>query len=678
MDKPLLCIVHIPKTAGTTMRETLCSILGREKIYWVGHDQPIAHWESASGSDFDDYLVVGGHVSARAFEKIQRPRAYLALVREPIRRAVSLFDFVTKGPDMSHPLRDELRGMSLIEAIDKSRRFRIEVENRQCTLIGGTPRYSEAMKSISEKVWFIDRHECVEDLMRRVCRVFDWSFKSLVTANVNRRIQYFEDYTSSEIAAALKEINQQDTFLYESLTPEPTHDRGSVQGSTGKMDLAEGVCITSDGSSAGSQVPVHVPASIDEDPLRSGNSLSISIDEFVTSAYKAVLGRHPDPTGLRDHGKVFSTTPAAGGVERVVRALLNSKEFEKRRAEAQRVPPQITVFTPAQARWFSTSSPPGNHIVIARFRAKPSSRPTIYVNHPTLLKTERVARSVEYVDQIISKYVLSKESFDMHIDPNAFPDEDEELYRVFQVHDQTENIPDSVGYCTNKPNVALIPDTDFWLLGGYFNERREIKQKWVPWKDRNRSVFWRGSSTSSVPTITLATFGNVPRFRLCAARKNSKTLRKVLDAKLTNIVRVNNTDEMAKIRSYVEKEGLWSPQIPQIDFLNYRFQIDIDGNSNSWSLFVKLLMGSCVLKVVSNWRQWYYDNLRPWEHYVPVQNDLSDLEERIEWCLENEESAWEIAENGRKFANEISLGTEMPRAAATVLKTSRAYAKLLS
>jgi hypothetical protein len=143
-------------------------------------------------------------------------------------------------------------------------------------------------------------------------------------------------------------------------------------------------------------------------------------------------------------------------------------------------------------------------------------------------------------------------------------------------------------------------------------------------------------------------------------------------------VRAKNSEEAKKIQAYVERERLWSAQVPQIDFLNYRFQIDIDGNSNSWSFFVKLLMGSCVLKVVSSWRQWYYNSLQPWHHYIPVQNDLSDLEEKIEWSLANDERARDIAENGRKFANEISFGAEMPRAAAAVLRASRAYARLLS
>jgi hypothetical protein len=111
--------------------------------------------------------------------------------------------------------------------------------------------------------------------------------------------------------------------------------------------------------------------------------------------------------------------------------------------------------------------------------------------------------------------------------------------------------------------------------------------------------------------------------------------------------------------------------VPQADFLKYRFQVDIDGNSSSWGFLPKLKMGSCVLKVMSDWHQWYYHGLRPWEHYIPIKNDLSDLEERVAWCLDNDDGAREIAANGMKYANEIVFGTEMLRAAGLALRASR-------
>jgi hypothetical protein len=145
----------------------------------------------------------------------------------------------------------------------------------------------------------------------------------------------------------------------------------------------------------------------------------------------------------------------------------------------------------------------------------------------------------------------------------------------------------------------------------------------------------------------------------------------VLDFKLTNIVQASSAEEAAKIRAYVHKLGLISGHLPQTDFLKYRFQIDIDGNSNSWSFLPKLIMGSCILKVGSDWRQWFYSGLRPWEHYVPIKNDLSNLEERVAWCVENDDDAREIGANGMKYAAGMVFGTEMLRAADAVLRASR-------
>src|SRR5437016_3670995 len=214
VQQPLLCVIHIPKTAGTTIRETLTSILGREKVYWVGHGRSITHWENAAGTAFDDYLVVGGHIGALALEKIQRPKIFMAVIREPVRRAISLFDFITKGPETNHPLREELQGLNLLEAIEKSARFHNEIANRQCALIGGLPTYFAALRSISEREWLVDCQDNIKDLLERVSKKFGWPVASLVTANVNQTRGYFEEYCSDEIIDAVNRINQEDNLLY--------------------------------------------------------------------------------------------------------------------------------------------------------------------------------------------------------------------------------------------------------------------------------------------------------------------------------------------------------------------------------------------------------------------------------------------------------------------------------
>jgi hypothetical protein len=46
---------------------------------------------------------------------------------------------------------------------------------------------------------------------------------------------------------------------------------------------------------------------------------------------------------------------------------------------------------------------------------------------------------------------------------------------------------------------------------------------------------------------------------------------------------------------------------------------------------------------------YFYDELIPWKHYVPVKADLSDLQEKIQWAKEHDAMAHEIAENARAF-----------------------------
>jgi hypothetical protein len=47
-------------------------------------------------------------------------------------------------------------------------------------------------------------------------------------------------------------------------------------------------------------------------------------------------------------------------------------------------------------------------------------------------------------------------------------------------------------------------------------------------------------------------------------------------------------------------------------------------------------------------------------HYVPIQYDLSDLKEKIEWLRSNDEEARKIAENSTRFALTI-LSPEFQR-----------------
>jgi hypothetical protein len=52
---------------------------------------------------------------------------------------------------------------------------------------------------------------------------------------------------------------------------------------------------------------------------------------------------------------------------------------------------------------------------------------------------------------------------------------------------------------------------------------------------------------------------------------------------------------------------------------------------------------------MEDWEIWYSRLLKPYEHYVPIKKDLSDLEKQINWCKENDNKCKEIIKNAHEL-----------------------------
>jgi hypothetical protein len=88
------------------------------------------------------------------------------------------------------------------------------------------------------------------------------------------------------------------------------------------------------------------------------------------------------------------------------------------------------------------------------------------------------------------------------------------------------------------------------------------------------------------------------------------------------------------------------------EICKYKYILDFDGWSNTWdATFWKLISGSVLFKVEGVWEQWYYPKLIPWIHYVPIKDDLSDLNEVVNWCIANDDKCKQIANNAYIFVN---------------------------
>ena len=92
---------------------------------------------------------------------------------------------------------------------------------------------------------------------------------------------------------------------------------------------------------------------------------------------------------------------------------------------------------------------------------------------------------------------------------------------------------------------------------------------------------------------------------------------------------------------------------------NYKYIININGHVSAFRLSLEMNMGSVILMVDSEYEIWFKKFLKPWnikssgdvgdENYIPIDWDLGNLLETIQWCRDNDEKCAKIAENSVEF-----------------------------
>eukprot|EP00927_Polykrikos_kofoidii_P062150 TRINITY_DN56970_c0_g1_i1.p1 TRINITY_DN56970_c0_g1~~TRINITY_DN56970_c0_g1_i1.p1 ORF type:complete len:580 (+),score=53.69 TRINITY_DN56970_c0_g1_i1:46-1740(+) len=178
-----------------------------------------------------------------------------------------------------------------------------------------------------------------------------------------------------------------------------------------------------------------------------------------------------------------------------------------------------------------------------------------------------------------------------------------------------------------------------------------------PWKKKKARLFWRGSDTGCLlpgacgfpperarpPANIASPKRRRPRRPTCHCAswtrdswlqfpRSKLTLFSMLipdqvDAKFTKAVVHHDCTGVFEASS-VKVNKL----VPPEEHLRFRYLMYIDGTSFSDRLYWLLLTNSLVFRAESQLRVWLDGGLRPWVHYVPVAEDLTDLSTRLAWA----------------------------------------------
>jgi hypothetical protein len=226
-------------------------------------------------------------------------------------------------------------------------------------------------------------------------------------------------------------------------------------------------------------------------------------------------------------------------------------------------------------------------------------------------------------------------------------------------HDYDKYIPILSMSKTDLFADILIPTHEDW------SRIQSVENKWfcksyrscnednfdVKWEDKKNIAVFRGSSTGTGVTIDTNQRLKIAHLSYLKKIDENDNL-PYLDAGITKwnlrIKKIINSSELNVIDIHSLPFGL-VPYMSNEDQCKYKYIIHIDGHVSAFRLSLELKMGSVILLVNSDWKMWYSDLLKPFIHYVPVSNDLSDIYDKIRWCKNNDEKCKEIVSNAKKF-----------------------------
>ncbi|KAJ0403403.1 hypothetical protein P43SY_003974 [Pythium insidiosum] len=210
-----------------------------------------------------------------------------------------------------------------------------------------------------------------------------------------------------------------------------------------------------------------------------------------------------------------------------------------------------------------------------------------------------------------------------------------------------------VGENERKPH-GIEPPRDLFSAANF-------RKHHVPWEEKQETAFFRGraagggadaKSNQRLHLAQLSLEWQQDTSRTGRARNGGRGSVPLLDAALTDVpphdvklagkpVQFMRPDDVAA-KALVGREHF----VPLAEQSRFKYVLYVDGTSASRRYSALLRLGSVILKVESTAVAsdlWFSSLLRPFEDHVPIRADLSDLEEKIQWCRQHDAECQAIA-----------------------------------
>jgi hypothetical protein len=211
-----------------------------------------------------------------------------------------------------------------------------------------------------------------------------------------------------------------------------------------------------------------------------------------------------------------------------------------------------------------------------------------------------------------------------------------------ECYDGPRDILDTVHNTTNLQ--AII-----WKLATrrHFGLLDKVSREDTPWSLKLNMAVFRGQLTGSRDGFDKSKSDkencyNMRRCRLVYTHANS------------NLVHARLTSTRKRLPPTLNGVNLMASKTTIQNLLQYKAIIMLEGNDVASGLKWALLSQSVVLMPTPTHTSWAMEEfLEPWVHYIPLNENATDVDEKMQWVIDHDDIAQRIAERGTLWMEDL-------------------------
>jgi len=213
---PLIAFVHVPKAGGMSLTRLLAETYGERLL----HANPEIGWPPAFsdtiladiGNKRFFYRAFVGHFAYGIHRLFDRPTRYFSMVREPLERLESYYNFVKRWEIHRHYQKAQVLDIDsffqyLIDTKD------IEISNLQCLMIAGDEDPDLALKRAEEDFDLVIPLPRVNDGISLLCDQLGIAHRQMPEENTTAHVSKMNSLRKS-VYDKIVELNRGDALLY--------------------------------------------------------------------------------------------------------------------------------------------------------------------------------------------------------------------------------------------------------------------------------------------------------------------------------------------------------------------------------------------------------------------------------------------------------------------------------